>query len=211
MKWNWLSKGLTIKAKDLPSGSVGGILLPNSPLYRLLLRCFSSSPAVAVFTCQAKCTDWCPSKRTQEALPRALPSLLGWTQAYTAQSYCPWCTLLLAAVKTVRLSSLPAKSYITSNLLNWHSRFHVMTDTKYLYDYNPLYLDYNMCHWKHLLILSIKLDYHIRELIRKQTFHCMIDVSLKTATRRTKQPNISDLFPGKIRNQRDNNTWWTVM
>ena len=119
MKWNWLSKGLTIKAKDLPSGSVGGILLPNCPLYRLL-RCFSSSPAVAIFTCQAKCTDWCPSKRTQEALPHALPSLLGWTQAYTAQSYCQWCTLLLAAVKTVQLSSLTAKTYITSNLLNWN-------------------------------------------------------------------------------------------
>ena len=51
----------------------------------------------------------------------------------------------------------------------------------------------------HLVMLSIGIEHHKRELIDKQTFLFMIDSGVKTARPRREQTTISDLFPRIIK------------
>ena len=55
----------------------------------------------------------------------------------------------------------------------------------------------------HLVMLSIRIEHHKRELIDKQTFLFMIDGSVKTARPRREQTTISDLFPGIIKKPKE--------
>ena len=94
--------------KYSPSGSVvGGILptkLPTEVAQLLLILC--SLLQISLVRRWQR-----PSKRTQAALLRALPSLLG-LQANTAESYYPPMYTAPCRCKTVQLSSLLGTTYV---------------------------------------------------------------------------------------------------
>ena len=146
--------------KYSPSGSVVGGILPTklpTEVAQLLLILRSLLQISLVRRWQR------PSKRTQAALLRALPPLLG-LQANTAESYYPWCTLLLAAVKLYDCRRCLDKTYVISNQLNRHTSFRVMQNNRMkTILFSELWqIDIENIFW---YILSIKWEQHNRSIV----------------------------------------------